>query len=80
MQQKWYYISDQTADEAWMFVQSDSCDGGQLGKPGNEYSIPADQPLSQEFHTAPSAILPLLNQTNLAKVSKSGPLHTSISH
>lgn len=31
-QQKWYYISSQTADEAWVFVQSDSDDGGQLGE------------------------------------------------
>lgn len=43
-QQKWYYLSDQGADEAWIFVQSDSdTTKTKAGVPHSSFPLPTDE-------------------------------------
>ena len=37
--QKWYYISDQMPEEAWVFLQADSSPDGMLGKLNGEKEL-----------------------------------------
>ncbi|KAL6796425.1 hypothetical protein GGI42DRAFT_356559 [Trichoderma sp. SZMC 28013] len=37
---RWYYLSDQRADEAWVFLQSDSSDDGLIGVPHTAFKNP----------------------------------------
>jgi hypothetical protein len=38
--QKWYYISDQMPEEAWLFLQADSSPAGMLGVPHTSFDNP----------------------------------------
>jgi len=40
--QKWYYISEQTSEEAWIFLQVDSNAKGMIGVPHSAFPLPVE--------------------------------------
>jgi hypothetical protein len=76
--QRWYYISDQCEDEAWVFLQAGSASGGQIGKcsPMAVSRCFANSP--QVYRTPRSYIRRTTKAQCLAKVSRFAPLHSTI--